>query len=366
MASAVVEPEAIVVSHWFDPGQNGEPYSATIQLSGRRIGAHGRPNSSDTFVHEEVLDEVVPGSGPVSVTSHVYGLHPGAWDIRAELRRPVTRTGGALSAKTGRGTTSEPLPRAVWSWRRWALASSPDAPVKTRWALLAPLAKMPGVLPGSFTVLGLLGIAVAVVISALILGQAEMSIGRSVLVSMLAILFGLIGAKLWSRALHPGEAIIGAGWAVDGFLVVAPTVAVITVVALGLPIGGFLDASAPGLFAAVAIGRFGCFFTGCCAGRCTPHRFGVWSSDRRIGARRIPTQLLESGAGLVIGTAAALLVLGNVIALQGAVFVGAVGAYLVVRQYLLRLRAEQRQFLWRRAGSIAAHGPTLSGRSPTR
>jgi hypothetical protein len=38
----------------------------------------------------------------------------------------------------------------------------------------------------------------------------------------------------------------------------------------------------------------------------------------------------------------------------------------VVRQYLLRLRAEQRQFLWRRAGSIAAHGPTLSGRSPTR
>jgi phosphatidylglycerol:prolipoprotein diacylglycerol transferase len=366
MASSVPEPEAIVVTHWFDPGQDGEPYSATIQLSGRRIGAHGRPKSSDTFTHEEALDRVVPGSGPVSVTSHVYGLLPGAWDIRAELRRPPTRTAGALSTHGGRRMTTESLPRAIWSWRRWALSTASDGPVKTRWALAAPLARIPGVLPGSFTVLGLLGIAVAVVVPAAILERAGVSISQSILVSTIAILSGLIGAKLWSRALHPGEAILGPGWAVDGFVVVAPTAAVIALLALGLPIGRFLDASAPGIFAAVAIGRFGCFFTGCCTGRCTRHRFGLWSSDRRIGARRIPTQLLESGAGLVIGLAAGLLVLGNVIALQGAVFVASVATYLVARQFLLRLRAEPRQFLWQRSRPVPLPGSSTSTRSATR
>lgn len=62
------------------------------------------------------------------------------------------------------------------------------------------------------------------------------------------------------------QAILG-GWAVDGFLVVAPLAAVLPLLTFNLPVGAFLDAAVPGLFFGVAIGRVGCFLTGCCAGR---------------------------------------------------------------------------------------------------
>jgi phosphatidylglycerol:prolipoprotein diacylglycerol transferase len=173
---------------------------------------------------------------------------------------------------------------------------------------------------------------------------------------MLAIVAGLIGAKLWSRALHPGESLIGPGWAVDGFLIAAPVVAIAALGVLGLPIGVVLDATTPGLFFAVAIGRVGCFFTGCCAGRCTRSRWGIWSSDRRIGARRIPTQLLESATGLLFGAVSAVLVLGQVIAIEGGVFILALASYFVVRQSLLRIRAESRRYLWQRKTPLVTGG----------
>ncbi len=130
-------------------------------------------------------------------------------------------------------------------------------------------------------------------------------------------------------------------------------------VVFNLPIGSYLDASTPGIFFGVAIGRVGCFLTGCCAGRCTRSRWGLWSSDRRVGARRIPAQLIESGAGLLIGSASAILVLGHLLAVDGVIFAAAFGAYLVVRQLLLRLRAERREYSWRRSGAASRPGSTL-------
>jgi phosphatidylglycerol:prolipoprotein diacylglycerol transferase len=182
-------------------------------------------------------------------------------------------------------------------------------------------------------------------------------VSESLVVSLIALVSGLLGAKLWYAVLHPGPwrtALLG-GWAVDGFLVVASVVAVAVLLVLDLPVGRFLDATAPGMFLAVAIGRLGCFVTGCCAGRCTHSRWGVWSfdRDRRIGARRVPAQLFESAAGLVIGMVAGALVLSEALRLQGVVFVGAVVAYFVIRQFLLRLRAERREYLWRRSGLVS-------------
>ena len=86
--AAAVEPEALVVSHCFDSGEDGEPYSATIRLTGRRAGVHGIRTSQDDFVQEQKIEGVVPGSGPVSVTTWVYGLHPGEWTVNAELPGP--------------------------------------------------------------------------------------------------------------------------------------------------------------------------------------------------------------------------------------------------------------------------------------
>jgi phosphatidylglycerol:prolipoprotein diacylglycerol transferase len=350
-ASSGFEPEALVVSHTFDPGYDGEPYSATVRLTGRRVGIDRLPGPRDTFHQEDRVDGIVPGSGPVSITSWVYGLEPGDWTVDAELLRP------GHGAGRGNRAAAEPIAPAAWSLFRWALTGGSRGSVRTRWAMLAPLARMPGVIPGSFTALGVLAIVVALVVQSAILARANVSVSESLVVSLIALASGLLGAKVWYAVLHPGPwrtALLG-GWAVDGFLVVASIVAVAVLLAFELPAGLFLDATAPGIFFAVAIGRLGCFFTGCCAGRCTRSRWGVWSfdRDRRIGARRVPTQLLESAAGLVIGFVAGALVLSEALRLQGIVFVGAVVAYFAVRQVLLRLRAERRDHLWRRSGVVS-------------
>ncbi len=338
-----LEAQALSVTHWFDSGKDGEPYSATVRFTGRRMAVGGKPQSRETFVHEETIDRILPGSGAVSVTGWVYGLQPGEWTVTADLIRPQPGASAHRALARLGERRARPLPPAAWSWRRWRLSAGPTRPVKTRWAPLVRLARVPAVIPGSWTGLVVLGVLVGFAVQAAILGRQNVSVSQSLLVDLVALLTGLIGAKLWYVAQHRGSwrEWIGEGWAVDGFVVVASLAAVVTLLALNLPIGGFLDASAPALFFGVAIGRFGCFFTGCCAGRCTASRWGVWSSDRRVGARRVPTQLLESAAGLLIGVVSALLVVRGMPSLHGTIFVGAVTTYTLIRQFLLRLRAER-------------------------
>jgi phosphatidylglycerol:prolipoprotein diacylglycerol transferase len=339
-----VELEALVLTHGFDSGEGVEPYSASVRLTGRRVGVQGTARPQDTFDQVDRIERLTPGSGPVSVSSWVYGLQPGEWTVSAELQRPDGET------IRGRRASAMQIQPAAWSWRHWTLSETSIESVKTRWARLAPLARVPGVIPGSWPALGFLAVVVALITQTALLPR-EGVVGPSPAVSILAIAFGLVGAKSWYAILHPGswrEALLG-GWAVDGFLFVAVPVAVIALLAINLPIGGFLDASAPGMFFAVAIGRVGCFLTGCCAGRCTDSRWGVWSSDRHVGARRVPAQLIESGAGLLIGVGSILAVLSGAARLSGLTFVAAFGAYLIVRQLLLRLRAERREYSWQRA-----------------
>lgn len=344
------DPQALVVTHWFESGDEGEPYSAVVRLTGRRVGITGAPGPGDTFSQQETVDRIVPGSGPVSVSTWVYGLQPGEWAVTAELIRPSAD--GSRPKHPG----AEPLRRAAWSWRRWAVSTGPATAVRTRWALPAPLARIPAVAPGSFAVMAALGVLAALLVQVAILVHRNVSVGPSVLVWLVALVSGLVAAKLWYAFLHPGpwpQAIMG-GWAVDGFIVIAPAVAIAMLFAFGLPVGAFLDAAAPGIFSAVAIGRLGCFLTGCCAGRSTRSRWGLWSSDRRVGARRIPTQLLESAAGLALAVITTPLVLGHTAVVGGLVFVAALAAYTLVRQSLLRLRAESRQYSWRRSSAVVA------------
>ena len=334
-----VEPQALVVTHYFDA--DDLQGSATVRLTGRRIGSRGRQNLTDVFTQEDRVDGIKPGSGPASVTSCVYGLAPGEWTVTAEVVR------------TGDSRRRVPILPARWSWRRWALSADAPTPVRTRWALLAPLARMPGVIPGIWPALGGVAVLVALVMQRIMLPHENVAVDVPIIVPLAALAAGLLGAKVWYAVLHPGplrQALLG-GWAVDGFLVVAPIVAVVSLLALGLPVAAFLDAVTPGLFLAVAIGRIGCFFAGCCAGRVTESRWGIWSSDRKVGARRIPAQILESAAGLAIAAIATLLILGHAPRIDGTIFIGAFAAYLVVRQALLRVRAERREFLWRRSAT---------------
>jgi prolipoprotein diacylglyceryltransferase len=65
---------------------------------------------------------------------------------------------------------------------------------------------------------------------------------------------------------------------------------------------------------------------GCCAGRVTTRRLGVWlPDDRGVWRRRIPTPLLEAGWAALVLAAAALAYAAEPPA--GAVFLGVLGAY---------------------------------------
>lgn len=340
------EPGALTITHWFDSGDEGPAYAATVRFSGQRIGVRGKPTAQDAFVKDEVIEGIVAGSGPVSITTRAYGLEPGEWTVTADLIRGRGGTDQRRPGASGRGTRGHTLPRAEWSWRRWALSSGPFQPVHTRWAPLARLISPPAVIPGSWFGLVLLGALVGLGIQSALLARAGVSIVESASITLAAMIAGLIGAKVRYIMLHPRiwRTSPAEGWAVDGFLVVLPLVVLAGLLAFELPIGLFVDASTPALFFGVAIGRLGCFFTGCCAGRCTSSRWGIWSSDRRVGARRIPTQLLESAVGLALGVATLALYLIVRPAVDGIIFLGAMATYTVARRILLRLRSERQLF----------------------
>jgi phosphatidylglycerol:prolipoprotein diacylglycerol transferase len=205
------------------------------------------------------------------------------------------------------------------------------------------------VLPGSFTALAVLAIVAAIASQPWFLDGLGVDVGASILASISGLILGLVGAKAWYMGLKgPSRRTLKEGWSVDGFLVSAPVAAIAVAFAQDLPVPAYLDAVAPGLFLAVAIGRVGCFLTGCCAGRAT-RGWGLWSSDRRVAAKRLPAQLIESAVGLTLATVATVALLMDVAEGSGAVFAFTIVVYAIARQGLLRLRAETRPFSWRRS-----------------
>lgn len=341
--SAVVDAAGLSVTCWFDSGPPGGPrYDAQVRFSGRRIGGAPKRDARDRFTKDEIVTGIVPGSGPISVTTWVQRIAAGEWEVSAELLSgpPEQAWRRALRARRATGT---PLARAAWSWRRWSVSPARPTPVRTRWAPLVRVTPMPAVVPGSWTALVALGIIAGVIVQAMLVGPLGVPLGAALLVDAAAVVAGLAGAKLWYIALRPSRwrQRLSEGWSVDGALVAAPLAGIAVLVALDLPLLALLDASAPAFFVGVAIGRLGCFFTGCCAGRCTASRWGIWSSDRRIGARRVPTQLLEAAAGLLLAATAGVLFFAPVP--DGVVFIGGAAAYIAARQFLLPLRAESRQ-----------------------
>jgi len=134
------------------------------------------------------------------------------------------------------------------------------------------------------------------------------------------------------------------GWCIQGLLTGVVVVLVAGSLLAHLDLGTILDLTAPGLFMGMAVGRVGCFFAGCCAGRPTASWWGVWSSDQHVGVRRLPTQLLELALALAVGLAALAVVLVHGPA-GGAVLVAATALYTLVRQGILLLRAERRKSL---------------------
>ena len=334
--------EVLTATFWFDPGPRGKARTASVRFSGHRIGVVGRPQSRDYFTQLETVVDIVPGSGPVSITTRASGINPGEWVISAE---PISRNGAASLVRSypwsHRGCPQRVKP-AFWYWRKPTISDDPPKPAKTR---LVAFARIPGVIPGAWPVLVALGVGVGLAVQAMLVARAGLDVGSALIVSLAASVAGLVGAKAWYLALHRSNvrAATPEGLCIQGFLAGAFVVGTVALAIAQLPVAVFLDVSAPGLFFGMAIGRQGCFFGGCCAGKATASRWGLWASDRRIGARRMPTQLMESLVCLAIGAAAFVVIVHGPPSMAGTTFVGSVAAYTLWRQLLLPLRAEPRK-----------------------
>lgn len=339
--SAEALPQGLTVTFWFEAAAAPAPYTATLRLLGRRAGVR-RPGPRDSFVRDEVVEAITPGSGPVSVTTRVFDVNPGEWNVRAEMVSPQGLARPARKPRN-RPVSSVPLHRAAWSWRRWRVTTAPDTPVRTRFAPLTGFDAMPAVVPGSWLGLVTLGVVLGFLLQTVMVGRRHIDSGRVLILSLLTIAAGIAGGKLWYLALQRAWRPLRDGWCIQGALAGGAVAYVTGLAVLRLPVGVVVDASTPGLFFGVAVGRLGCFLTGCCAGRPSASRWAIWSSDRRVGARRIPTQLLESLSALLVGAVGMALVLSSATATAGAVTVASFAAYTLCRQFLLRRRLERRR-----------------------
>jgi len=330
--------EILAVTYWFDPAPRREPYPVTVRFSGRRIDVKGRHSSRDRFVQDETIEQVVPGSGPISLTARVRDINPGEWSVTAQVLGSAHPAQGAREQKNA-SSAAGPLHPVARLWRKWATSvESDEQPVRT---CLTPLAHVPGILPGIWGAMVTLGMVIALAVQFLLISVDHLAVGPWWAITLGAIAVGIAGAKVWYMVLKRREHSMN-GWCIQGFILGATVTAAILLVALHVPIGVFLDVTAPGLLFAMAVGRVGCFFAGCCGGPPTASRWGVWSSDQRVGARRIPTQLLESLLALSLGLAALVALLSHGPA-GGAFFVGTLAVYTLVRQGILHLRAEPRK-----------------------
>ncbi len=350
--------EGLAPSYWFEPVERGKPFVASIRFSGSRAGVVGKPQPRDHFDQLETVEGILPGSGPISVTPQIREINPGEWIVRAEFsRKGQERLVRPYPRQTSPGQTRSML------WPRGLPTRPSDLPIRLKTRVLG-FASRPGVITGAWPALVLSGFAVTLALQAVLLGRVQIDVPSSLLVMLLASLGGLVGAKLWFVAQQPHPVQRGLptqGLCIQGFLLGTAITAAAGLALLHLPIGKFLDATTPGVFFGMVVGRPGCFLTGCCAGRPTASRWGIWSSDGRTGVRRVPTQLLESLLSLGIGSAALLLDLVVRPAIPGAIFVAGLATYALGRQFLLPFRAEPRKSrLGRPLTIIAASGVLIA------
>ena len=304
-------PQGVAVTYWNEEG-DAPGGQVTLRVSGVRVDIGDATGPRERFDRTTTVSGIPDGVGRYAATTRIDGIGYGRWDVTA------TRTDRADSPapnRTQRNRVDSQIIQAaygpavrVWSW---------------------PL------LVGT-------GAIVAIVLQGLLLSRAQQNVPAAVGVSLLGCILGFAGAKAWYLVLHrkPLRRIAESGACIQGFLLVSLAVLAAGGAAAGIGVGTVLDATTPGLFLAMAIGRPGCFFTGCCAGRPTASRWGLWSSDRQVAVRRVPIQLWEAAAALLIGAAALTVTLTIDIAVHGAVFVGALAAYTSVRQLLFPFRAD--------------------------
>ena len=306
-------PHGVAATYRFRAPEHGGLYDLSVRFSGRRKDVVGPATPADQFERVERLTALPAGGGAVSLTTRVANVNPGVWRVVA-------------------------TPESASPEHRFARRV-----IETQ-SRFSPLAQGPGVRLWAWPTLVGIGAVAALVLQAVLAHRGGINALPVVLLSFIGALLGFAGGKLWYLVLHrkPLTDFVQSGACIQGFLMVSLAVLAGGAALLELPARTVLDVSTPGIFLAVAIGRPGCFFTGCCVGRPTASRWGLVSSDRRLTLRRVPVQLLEAGSGLTIGVLSFLTVVLVPAPVPGAVFFAAGAAYTLARQLLFPLRVESR------------------------
>lgn len=314
-------PHGVAPSFEFDSREIA-PLRAVRFIGTRRSAAPGGGHS--TFEVFQEVPPLPPQVGRVTVSAKVHPLEPGVWSVWAE---PI------------------PVDTSLHHRRQRSGLAPLEQQFESR---MYPFVHAPGVYPWAWPALVLLGVLGATVLQALLVRRAGGDQGLATWTSIAATVVGYLAAKAWYMKLHhtSARAFITAGTCIQGFLLGAfGTIAAVAAVS-AVDVPRLLDLTAPGVLLAMAVGRPGCWLGGCCAGRPTPSRFGVFSSDRAIGVRRVPVQLVEAALALGIGLGALLDVTLNPEGARGAIALGSVSLYTLGRQLLFRLRAERRRTRW--------------------
>lgn len=296
-------------TYWLDAAE--QPVTAAVRFVGTKVDAGG---SDVRFERVVAVPRLARGAGRASVTAVVQKLPAGTWQVSAQGEDETGRPAGS-------GQREELVTR------------------------LGPLAHGPGVRPAAWPTLVLLGVVLAVIVQVLLVRRDGLDASAAALSAIGATLVGYLTAKLAYMVMHrvPPSGFPGAGTLIQGFLVGSFGSLIAFTAFADLPVRRLLDLTAPGVFAAMALARPGCWLGGCCAGRPTTSRWGLWSSDRIIGVRRIPVQLMESGLAALIASLGLLLVLTTSARPSGIVLALSAALYTLGRQGLFPLRAEARR-----------------------
>ncbi|MGC1207779.1 MAG: prolipoprotein diacylglyceryl transferase family protein [Ornithinimicrobium sp.] len=317
-----VDRQSLGVTYWFDAEPTGSPYPVTVHLSGHLKDTTPQGEGRTSFRVTSTVDEVLPGTGQICVTTRIPNLAAGEWEVSA---KPVKR------APEGAPPT--------WVEVAGARLKRGSASGKTAFP---PFVRniAPGVRLGAWPALVTTGFLLALLIQIGLARHLDLPALRLFLLTVTACGLGLIGAKGYYVITHLRQerGTLVTGMSVQGFVITMLSTLIIGASLLDLPLGAVLDTSAPALLFGMAVGRLGCLLGGCCVGRPTTSRWGIWSSDRRLGIKRIPVQLLESALSALLAASALLVVLQLGTAGRGLVLIAALASYILGRQLLFPLR----------------------------
>ncbi|GAA0544160.1 prolipoprotein diacylglyceryltransferase [Rhizomicrobium palustre] len=176
--------------------------------------------------------------------------------------------------------------------------------------------------------------------------------------SLLLLIPALLGARLLFILLHwrafkanPKRIWRGTegGAALYGGLILMVPMSLPLLMILRLPFGSYWDTASLIILVALALTRLGCLLNGCCGGRVSRSFIALTLTNYKgVRERRIPVQLFEAGAGLVL--LGIVLLVWNEVPFGGAIFLFILAAYGAVRFVLEGFREEQD-----RIGNISLH-----------